>query len=90
MQEEPKGKLVSCLIIFSGMALENPGGTNDLMNLAREETGNEARKAGDREEIPVKVTLWKNGFQIEGGEFRDYEEPKNKKFMEEMKASKVP
>lgn len=62
MQEESKGKSISHLIKFSGMALENPGDTNDLMNLAKEETGHEARKAGDREEIPVKVTLWKNGF----------------------------
>jgi UBX domain-containing protein 1 len=32
----------------------------------------------------VRVTLWKNGFQVDGGEFRDYNTPENKKFMEEM------
>ena len=61
MLEVSKGKLTANLKLFSGMALENPGDTNDLMNLAKEESGNE-RKAGDREEIPVRVTLWKNGF----------------------------
>ena len=61
MLEVSKGKLTAHLKLFSGMALENPGDTNDLMNLAKEESGNE-RKAGDREEIPVRVTLWKNGF----------------------------
>ena len=83
-----RGKSYKHLNLFSGMALENPGDTNDLMDLAGK--GGVERQAGDKEEVPVKVTLWKNGFQIEEGEFRDYEKPENKAFMEEMKSSKVP
>ena len=55
------------------MALENPGNTDDLMKLA--EKGGVQKEKGDGEEIPVKVTLWENGFQVDEGEFRDYEAP---------------
>jgi UBX domain-containing protein 1 len=88
MLEVLRGKYKQHLNMCSGMALENPGDTNDLMDLAGK--GGVERNEEYKEEVPVKVTLWKNGFQIEEGEFRDYEEPKNKAFMEEMKSSKVP
>jgi hypothetical protein len=31
-----------------------------------------------------KITLYKNGFVIDEGEFNDYNEPKNKEFMKRL------
>ena len=38
----------------------------------------------------MEVTLYKNGFTLDKGPFRPYEEPQNKQFMNEMNASRVP
>lgn len=38
----------------------------------------------------VKVTLWANGFQVDDGELRDYNEEKNKAFMKDMNEGYVP
>ena len=38
----------------------------------------------------MKVTLWQNGFQVDDGEFRDYEAPENKKFMADLNEGYVP
>jgi UBX domain-containing protein 1 len=33
----------------------------------------------------IKITLYSNGFTVNNGEFRDYEDPANKTFMKELK-----
>ena len=40
--------------------------------------------------MEVKLTLYANGFTVDDGEFRDYNEPQNKEFMEEVKKGYVP
>jgi len=76
--------------LFSGMELQNPGDTNDLMKLAEEGGAAKDYKEGDGDEISIKVTLYENGFIVEDGPFRDYEAPANKEFMTSLKASKIP
>ncbi len=38
----------------------------------------------------MKITLYANGFQVDGGEFRPYEAPENQQFMKELKDGYVP
>jgi hypothetical protein len=35
----------------------------------------------------MRVTLYKNGFTVDKGEFRDYKTPENEKFIAEMNKS---
>ena len=37
-----------------------------------------------------KITKWRNGFQIDDGEFRDFSSEENKQFMEEIDKGYVP
>jgi hypothetical protein len=41
---------------------------------------------GKGEETNCKITLYRNGFRVNDGEFRDYNAPENKKFMAEINA----
>lgn len=38
----------------------------------------------------LKLTVWKNGFQIDDGPFRDISEPENQKFMDEVNKNYIP
>lgn len=38
----------------------------------------------------IKVTVYSNGFTLNNGPFRDYEEEANKVFIEQLRAGKVP
>lgn len=38
----------------------------------------------------IKLTVWKNGFQIDDGEFRGLDDPENQKFMEEVDKGYIP
>ena len=38
----------------------------------------------------LKITLYSNGFVVDDGEFRAYEEPNNKQFMKELNEGFVP
>ena len=38
----------------------------------------------------IKLTVWKNGFQIDDGEFRGLDVPENQKFMEEVNKGFIP
>ena len=38
----------------------------------------------------VKITLWENGFQVDDGEFEDYNDPKNKEFMKALNEGIIP
>lgn len=44
--------------------------------------GKEAQSKGER--TNCKITLYQNGFQVDDGPFRDYNEPESKKFMAEL------
>jgi UBX domain-containing protein 1 len=48
------------------------------------------KEAYDKTENKIKLTVWKNGFQIDDGLFRDASIPENKKFMEEVEKGYIP
>lgn len=59
----------------SGLNVENPDDDIDGY-----------QKQGNK----IKLTVWKNGFQIDDGEFRSIEDPKNKTFMDEVNKGYIP
>jgi len=52
--------------------------------------GQREAASGGGEKTDLKITLWQNGFQVDGGEFRDYEAPENQQFMKELNEGYVP
>ncbi|CAD8073851.1 unnamed protein product [Paramecium sonneborni] len=72
----------------SGLSVENPDGYDELINKAKQ-----GGSKPDTDEDPkewCKITLWNNGFQINDGEFKDINDPENKKFISELKQGNVP
>jgi UBX domain-containing protein 1 len=61
-------------------------GLNDIVGKAKQAG---PPKKGE-EKSDVKITLYANGFCIDEGDFRDYNEPQNKEFMEDVKKGIVP
>ena len=69
----------------SGIAVENP----------EDEWMNQMKKYDNKEKFSktknkLKLALYKNGFIIDDGEFRNKKEPANKKFMEEVEKGYIP
>ena len=54
------------------------------------EEGGRQHAADGHGKTQLKVTLWANGFQVDDGDFRDYNEPSNQQFMKELKQGFVP
>ena len=73
----------------SGIAIQTPDDVNDILNQARNQSADPGQQPGE-DEISIKITLWKNGFCVDDGEFRDYDEPQNKQFMTDIRANRVP
>jgi UBX domain-containing protein 1 len=69
----------------SGMNVENP---DDWVDKVRK-NGND-KEAYDSTSNKIKLTVYKNGFQIDDGEFRDISVPENKKFMDEVEKGYIP
>ena len=61
----------------SGLDVENP-------------SDDEAQDTSKKPDNKIKLTVWKNGFQIDDGEFRDLSVPDNKKFMDEVEKGYIP
>ena len=75
----------------SGMAVENPDDIEGV--IAQAQKNSDKRKdagADDKPDTEVKVSLYQNGFTVEGGEFRDYNTEENKDFMKELNAGYIP
>lgn len=45
---------------------------------------------GEKPDTEIRITLYSNGFTVEGGEFRDYATEENKEFMKELNKGYVP
>ena len=45
---------------------------------------------GPNPDKDVKITMFKNGFQVDGGEFRDYNTEENKLFISELNKGYIP
>lgn len=75
----------------SGMAVENPDDIEGVIKKARENSEkNKDRSDEDRPDTEVRITLYQNGFTVDGGEFREYDTPANKEFMKELNDGYVP
>ena len=73
------------------MAVENPDDIEGVIKKAKENSEKNMEKPeGDRPDTEVKITLYQNGFTVEGGEFREYNTPNNKEFMKELNEGYVP
>ncbi|KAK8881072.1 hypothetical protein M9Y10_003800 [Tritrichomonas musculus] len=45
---------------------------------------------GDNKVEKIKVTFWKNGFQVEDGEFRSNDDPQNQEFLQAVSRGMIP
>ena len=70
------------------MAVEgDPDHVKKLKEQAQKSLGTQTRPDGA---TMTKVTVYKNGFKVNDGEFRDLETPENKKFMKDLTEGHVP
>ena len=70
----------------SGLAVMNPE-DDDWLNKMKKFDNKEKY---DKTKTKLKLKLYKNGFILDDGEFRDIKEPVNKKFMEEVEKGYIP
>lgn len=78
----------------SGMAVENP---DDIMGVIEKAKANSQKREENKDdyeankpETEIRITLYQNGFTVEGGELREYEKEENKLFMKELNDGYVP
>ena len=69
----------------SGIAVENP--QDDWLDKMKKYDNKEKF---DKTKNKLKLSLYKNGFIMDNGEFRNKNEPANKKFMEEIEKGYIP
>ena len=69
----------------SGIAVENP--QDDWLDKMKKYDNKEKF---DKTKNKLKLSLYKNGFILDNGEFRNKSEPANKKFMEEIEKGYIP
>jgi len=76
----------------SGLAVE--GGDDNVQGILKkaQENSRGKREDDDKEkpEHTCKITLYRNGFMVDDGPFRNYTDPENKKFMDELNKNYVP
>ena len=70
---------------LSGIAVENP--QDDWLDKMKKYDNKEKF---DKTKNKLKLSLYKNGFIMDNGEFRNKNEPANKKFMEEIEKGYIP
>ena len=94
----PKTNLLFSSLKSSGLAYDDPGAAagSNKFDAVVEQAKKQSAKGGSDNDRPdgvtdIKIILWKNGFQVgDDGEFRDIEDPKNTKFVEELTQGVVP
>ena len=69
----------------SGIAVENP--EDDWYNKMKKYDNKDKY---DKTKNKLKLAIYKNGFIIDDGEFRNKNEPENKKFMEDVEKGYIP
>ena len=70
----------------SGIAVENPEEDDWMKKLKKHDNKEQFSKTKNK----IKLTVYKNGFIIDDGEFRKKDDPANKKFMEEVEKGYIP
>lgn len=76
------------------MAVENP---DDIMGVIEKAKNNSQKREENKDDYEtnkpdteIRITLYQNGFTVEGGELREYEKEENKSFMKELNEGYVP
>ena len=73
------------------MAVENPDDIEGVINQAKENAEkNKSKDSSERPDTEVRITLYQNGFTIDGGDLREYDTEENKEFMSELNKGYVP
>nr|XP_008973706.2 UBX domain-containing protein 2B isoform X2 [Pan paniscus] len=83
---------------YSGLNIVRPSTgkiVNELFKEAREHGAvplNEATRASgdDKSKVQILLKLWSNGFSLDDGELRPYNEPTNAQFLESVKRGEIP
>ena len=58
------------------MAVENPDDIEGVIKKAQTNSEkNKDRSDGEKPDTEVRITLYQNGFTVDGGEFREYDTP---------------
>lgn len=70
------------------MNVENPD--NPSSDWVSKIKGADNKEAYDKSTNKIKLTVYKNGFQMDDGVFRDISVPENKKFMDEVEKGYIP
>ena len=68
----------------SGIAVENPEDNWKKMKK------HEDKEKFDKMKNKLKISIYKNGFILDGGEFRNKDDPANKKFLQEIERGYIP
>ena len=70
----------------SGIAVENPEDDEWVKKIKKFED----KEKYDKKKEKLKLTIYKNGFILDNGEFRNKDEPQNKKFIQEIEKGYIP
>jgi UBX domain-containing protein 1 len=73
----------------SGLAVENPNDP-DINDILAKAQANSTANPGDNEDTQCTITLWAGGFQVNGEEYRPFEDQQNRQFMDDLKNERVP
>ena len=71
---------------YSGLAVENPEEDDWMQKMKQYDNSDDFSKTKNK----IKLTIYKNGFTINDGEFRDKNLPENKRFMEDIENRQIP
>ncbi|KAI8783953.1 NSFL1 cofactor p47 [Biomphalaria glabrata] len=80
--DERSGPVKRATFVGAGYRL---GETQDDTTIVRGAT-----ESRPREQVEKKLKLWKNGFSIDDGPLRDYNDPENKSFLDSIARGEVP
>ena len=87
-EEEKKNQNFYAGGTSSGMAVEGGNDVDKIVNKARSDTSGGSGPGS--EGVQLKITLYENGFTVDGGDLRDYEGDGNKQFIKELSEGFVP
>lgn len=83
--QEPKEKKSST---FSGSGFTLGSTANESVRIGRVKHDNE--ESSDEEDSQTVLRLWRNGFSIDDGELRSYQNPENLQFLASVRRGEVP
>eukprot|EP00189_Rhodosorus_marinus_P011272 CAMPEP_0184739408 /NCGR_PEP_ID=MMETSP0315-20130426/2268_1 /TAXON_ID=101924 /ORGANISM="Rhodosorus marinus, Strain UTEX LB 2760" /LENGTH=386 /DNA_ID=CAMNT_0027208177 /DNA_START=171 /DNA_END=1331 /DNA_ORIENTATION=- len=70
--------------VFRGTGFRLGDGSNEVQQVVEDATADGPR------EVNYRLTFWRDGFTVEDGPFRGYDDPANRRFLEEIERGFVP